>query len=187
MMTVTVSVDGLVSLKCPTNSPKVVFVTSASFTGNLGGLAGANTACQSLANHAGIAGVFKAWLSDSTQDPSMQLTHAPNAYIRVDGIRVADNWSALISGSLQNPIDRDEKGTVQLNADVWTNTAADGKAIQLDNLIFGNPILDCGEWTNGTSSESGQLGNSDGASTRWSFDFRGIGCSGSARLYCFQQ
>src|SRR3989344_6490978 len=45
---------------------KRAFVTSATYHGNLGGLAGGDAECQSLANAASLGGIWKAWLSDSS-------------------------------------------------------------------------------------------------------------------------
>jgi Protein of unknown function (DUF1554) len=62
-----------------------VFVTSQGFNGNLGGLAGADTKCQALADTAGLGGTYKAWLSDSTTDARNRLTQATVPYRLVDG------------------------------------------------------------------------------------------------------
>ena len=45
---------------------KRVFVTSANYTGDLGGLVGADSKCQALADSAGLDGNYKAWLSTNT-------------------------------------------------------------------------------------------------------------------------
>jgi hypothetical protein len=45
---------------------KSVFVTAASYTGNLGGLAGANQICSMEASQAGLSGTYTAWLASST-------------------------------------------------------------------------------------------------------------------------
>ena len=51
---------------------RIVFVTSEIYLGNLGGIAGAHSKCQALANAAGISGTFRPWLSSST----LQLPHS---------------------------------------------------------------------------------------------------------------
>lgn len=57
-------------------SNKTVFVTSQTYTGNLGGLAGADAQCNLLAKAAGLEGSYLAWLSDATESPSTRF----NAY-----------------------------------------------------------------------------------------------------------
>jgi len=51
------------------NRPKKVFVSSQTYVGNLGGVAGADSLCQGLATAAGLTGTFKAFLSDSGVNP----------------------------------------------------------------------------------------------------------------------
>ncbi len=58
---------------------KTVFVTSASFSSNLGGLTGADDKCQAEADGpASIvpAGTYLAWLSDGTDSPDTRFTKA---------------------------------------------------------------------------------------------------------------
>ena len=50
-------------------NPCKVFVTSTVHDGNLGGLVGADAICNSLASAAGLAGTYKAWLSDGSGWP----------------------------------------------------------------------------------------------------------------------
>ena len=50
----------IVDAPAPAN---VAFVTSGTFTGNLGGLAGVDAKCNAAALSAGLTGMFVAWLS----------------------------------------------------------------------------------------------------------------------------
>lgn len=45
-----------------------IFVTSTTYTGNLGGVVGADIVCTNVATGAGIPGSYKAVLSSSTED-----------------------------------------------------------------------------------------------------------------------
>ena len=52
-----------------------VFVTSTTYTGNLGGLSGADSKCQARATAANLSGVWKAWLSTGDLAASSRITH----------------------------------------------------------------------------------------------------------------
>ena len=101
----------------------IVFVTSTSSNGDLGGLAGADATCNSLAQTAGLSGTYVAWLSTSTTDARDRIDDA--SYIRVDGTPIANNLADLIDGSLQNAVLLDETGTT-MAVRVWTGTLALG-------------------------------------------------------------
>jgi hypothetical protein len=87
-----------------------VFVTSQLYTGDLGGLAGADARCQALADAAGLGGTHKAWLSSSTVDARDRLTHFGKPYVLVDGSVVASDWDEFASLHHQRPIDVTEAG-----------------------------------------------------------------------------
>src|SRR5438045_3087614 len=62
---------GLTGLPTPTDAapgpkPKLVFVTSTAYVGNLGGLQGADMKCQARAAAGRLRGTFLAWLSGTT-------------------------------------------------------------------------------------------------------------------------
>jgi hypothetical protein len=56
-------VDQLIQSHRVAEHPKIVFVTSQTYTGNLGGHTGADQKCKALALAAGLLGNFKAWIS----------------------------------------------------------------------------------------------------------------------------
>src|SRR3989344_4313337 len=88
-----------------------VFVTSTLYSGNLGGLAGADARCQERANVANLGGTWKAWLSDTTTSAASRLEHSPNPYTLVNGRIIADNWEGLTgTGYLKSPIKINEFG-----------------------------------------------------------------------------
>ncbi|MCW5211662.1 hypothetical protein VU04_01995 [Desulfobulbus sp. TB] len=113
----------------PTQTGKVVFVTSTRHTGNLGGLTGADAICNGLANDAGLSGYFKAWLSDSWTSMNQRSVQSDGPYTTVTGVVVAENWEDLTDGDLHAPINIDETGRSVVSAaswNVWTNTNPDG-------------------------------------------------------------
>src|SRR6187401_2282495 len=61
---------------------KRVFVPDQTYVGGLlGGLAGADMKCEARAAAAGLAGTYKAWLSDQTKSATARLTHSTGAYL----------------------------------------------------------------------------------------------------------
>src|SRR5207245_9449153 len=98
------------------------FITSSAFTADFGGAGAGDTACQNLANAAGLGGTWMAWVSDSNSSPSARFSRATVPYRLLDGTRVAASYAALASGTLEHGIDRDQRGTVWPTREVWTAT-----------------------------------------------------------------
>ena len=89
----------------------IVFISSETYKGfSLGGLYGADQRCQSLAAKAGLENplTFKAWLSTPEMSAADRLLHSRGRYVLVNGLVVAQDWDALTSGALDNPIMVDE-------------------------------------------------------------------------------
>lgn len=84
----------------PDYCAKIIFLTSAYYTGNLGGLAGADEKCQTAATSAGLPGTYKAWLSNSSTSAADRWTHSNLAYVRTDGEIIAADWANLVDGSM---------------------------------------------------------------------------------------
>ena len=108
---------------------KTVFITSESFNGDLGGLKGADDKCQAEADApASIvpSGTYMAWLSDGSNSPNTRFTKSSHPYVLPDGTKIAENYSDLTDGSIQNFINIDPAGnTVGVNR-IWTGTNEDG-------------------------------------------------------------
>ncbi|OGE27669.1 hypothetical protein A2867_03890 [Candidatus Daviesbacteria bacterium RIFCSPHIGHO2_01_FULL_40_11] len=172
----------------PTPSPtppsfKNVFVTSQYYTGNLGGLAGADQKCQQLADAAGIGSsqglTYKAWLSNSTgSSPANRFTRSDVPYRLVEGTLVANNWADLTDGNLAAPISKDDTGATRFNI-VYTATRTDGS--------WSGIYSDCNNWTLSEDSNNASGGLPDYTDALWT---QGTGAScgfTQARLYCFEQ
>jgi hypothetical protein len=164
---------------------KLVFLTSEKYTGDLGGLTGADAKCQELASAAGLLGTYRAWLSDTTGSPSTRFTRSDIEYRRPDGALVANDWDDLVDGILENPINVHEDGTLNtrisgcFDDSVYTHTYNSGLP------LTGSP---CSDWTttsyDGVSSTVGYIHQTSG----WSHSCSGgTGCSTERYLYCFQQ
>lgn len=162
-----------------TPSYKRVFVTSTTYTANLGGVIGADAKCQTRANTNNLGGIWKAWLSDDSYAyPINKLTHSTVPYKLLDGTTIANNWADLTDGSLKSGIALDEFGKSQQGAEVFTSTAYDGSQQVVGatcsswgyagwdvSMIFGQAGMNTYQWTEGSSTA----------------------CGVSYHLYCFEQ
>ncbi len=168
---------------------KRVFTTSQCYLGSLDGLGGADAKCQSLADVAGLGGVFSAWLADAFDGPSVRLPHASEPYVLVDGAVIAHDWEDLIDGEIAISVHLDEAGGSleddgECGSEVWTNTTTLGTPAITDGLEFS-----CYEWTLSLFSRRGLLGDAMATGATWT-DGGALGfrsCSSSARLYCFER
>lgn len=162
-----------------------VFVTSAVFTGNLGGQAGADAKCQAAAKSASAPGTFRAWLSTDTASPADDFVKSEVPYVRLDDVQVAINWQDLIDGTLEAPIVVSELGGppaasthVCIPQDAWgawTSTNEKGLPSMKGT---------CNNWS--TTDGDSTLGRVGDASLAWSF-FCVTPCSSKASLYCVEQ
>lgn len=130
---------------------KVVFVTDDTYSGALGGLAGADEKCQTAADDAGLNGIYLAWLSTGpglilgtpSIDPQSRFIRHNVPYIRTDGTKVADHYADLVDGTIDAPINHTEFGTQLFSMPdpvlFWSTTSANG-----EGLI---PSLNDDEWT----------------------------------------
>ena len=163
------------------HNEKTVFVTSATFKSNLGGLAGADGKCQAAADDAASivpSGTYLAWLSDGTDSPDTRFTKSAHPYMLPDGTKIAEDFSDLTDGSILHPINIDPTGK-RLGVQVfWAATKADGRTAQ--------SFLTCAGWTNSTGKFRGALGGTAKTSTLWSAGSMER-CGLSAKLACFQQ
>jgi hypothetical protein len=163
--------------RCGAGGPCRVFVTSTVYGGILGGLDGADTICQQLAEASNLRGTYKAWLSDSTDSPSTRFVRSTGPYQLVDGTRIAANWTSLTDGSLRAPIKLTEaKSTVTGSEFVWTHTLVDGTAAPSDDH--------CGDWKVATGN--GGRGTATLADANWT-QSGSEACNTGQHLYCFQQ
>jgi hypothetical protein len=179
---------------------KKVFVSSAVYTGDMGGLAGADEKCNSLAAAAGLTGTYKAWLSDATESPSTRFAKAAVPYLLVDGTLIAKNWDALTNDDkpLESAIDRTEWGESPPDGDkpscagrpVLTVTSRTGRYRYADMSPAPEP---CDNWTSSSSATLSLLswGNWSGTGSAWtricSSTAPTNGCEYANPIYCFEQ
>ncbi|MDQ2652209.1 MAG: DUF1554 domain-containing protein [Chloroflexota bacterium] len=174
---------GICVAACGRGGPCTVFLSSSTVQGNLGGLGGADTRCQSLAAAAGLAGTYRAWLSDATSSPSSRFVRSSGPYRLVNGVTIAESWVDLTDGSpLQATITVTETGGDHGgNTNAWSNTGPDGRA-----LLGGPGTGHCVNWTSNSNGIEGGFGNISNAET-WSSVPVTVPCVNYRHLYCFQQ
>ncbi len=160
---------------------KTVFITSAKFKGNLGGLAGADDKCQAEADGpASIvpSGTYLAWLSDGTDSPDTRFTEFSNPYLLPDGTKIAEDFTDLTDGSLLHSIDIDPTGEPVGLEQFWSGTNANGTTAAYTQT--------CDGWTAAANSR-GMAGRTNVSSSLWSSIRANPRCSQTFRLVCFQQ
>jgi hypothetical protein len=207
-----VSACGSSSSPSPTSSPTNTlsfFVTSAtSPTGNLGGLRGADSLCQSLATTVGAGSkTWRAYLSverdpDNGNNPTNARTRiGAGPWVNAAGVAVAANVNDLHARRGDASVFVDERGQ-RINGqwtgspspvqhDILTGSSADG------SLMAG---LTCSDWTSSSSSVAAQVGHSDGfgpnqdtsgSLSSWNSAHANASCAdtaprgGAGRVYCF--
>ena len=178
---------GLSSASCLTITltvaGKIVFITSTTYGGNLGDITGADAICQTRATAASLSGTFKAWVSSATGDARDRFTQSTDPYKLVTGTTIANDWSDLIDGTLQAPINRDEFGALQAGKLPWTGTDQTGIL-----KVYPPRTVACQTlWSSsGTSPNNGWFGDSNSATSSWT-DNSYNDCNGANPLYCFEQ
>jgi hypothetical protein len=155
-----------------------VFVSQATTTGDLGGIAGADALCNMYATTAQLGGTWKAFVGDSTTAPASWTAPSSVPYALIDGTIVASDWSALLSGTLQHGIDEDECQLSITNAEVWTG---------LDDPSATNGS-GCNDFTSGASSAPyAPVGISDHTDYSWCDVYLQYCDRSNVRLYCIEQ
>lgn len=168
---------------------KTIFITSQTYGGILGGLAGADFICQQHADRAGLAGRFKAWLSDADWSPKDRFTRSSVPYRNPLHETVASDYAQLTSCTegvaeecLDVPLLVDEFGNELFfdpNLTAWTNTLPNGAAAATISLET------CQGWT--SNLDVARIGSLEFTDYRWTHPAAFSGCGSEARLICVEQ
>ena len=131
------------------------FVTAAAFTGDLGGLFGADLKCRSAATAAGLPEPerFHALLSTGDVDAKSRFKDVSAAlpFVLVTGKKFAANFAALMAtGPLGEGIAVSETGATLYETYVATNTAPGG--------VPYSPDQHCQGWTSAEAAHKGRVG-----------------------------
>jgi len=165
------------STGCVAPVTKRVFVTSSTYTGDLGGLVGADAKCQAHADAAALGGTWKAWLSTSSEDARDRITDGH--YTLVDGTIVANSLADLTNGGIWQAIELDEYAVVFGSNQAWTGTLANGTWYDAD----------CQAWTSALPADTALIGYVNLADELWTDGFPSADCSYTdvRGVYCFEQ
>jgi hypothetical protein len=165
-----------------------VFITSAYVQADFGGVAGGDVLCNTAASSASLGGTWVSWTSTSGNDVASRMTHSLVPYKLLDGTLIAPNWTDLTSGTLSNPINRDEHGNL-VALDAGATTYLEGvawTATQIDGTHYTSQ--DCASFTTNLSSVGTYAvsGYDTAMGSQWTLGAN-IDCNYYAALYCFEQ
>lgn len=169
----------------PTDASKVtgriLFTTSQTFTGNLGGADGADGLCKAAAVMAGFPAtrVFGAWLSTSTSSAASRFAHdnRPIKSTRNEDF-APGGWAELASAVHSTELLADELGgLVNNNFKVWTGTSPDGTPASAGTT-------NCVDWSSPTGS--GVFGDGSQVDIAWT-NSGTTACTEKAHLYCLEK
>ena len=153
-----------------------MFVSSSSHNGNLGGVAGADTICQNLADTATLGGTWMALLSDGATHARDRLN--TDAYIYNLNGKLLFDRNQIWSGDTNFFAVQYDENVGSVNAEVWTGTRPNGNR-------YGDH---CSSWTVGTGfPNTGTAGGSnDDVFNIW-IDGPTGQCDELKRIYCLEQ
>lgn len=160
--------------------PLRAFVTSQTWSGNLGGLAGADLKCKQAAEAAGLGGtgVWVAWASTNSDNVrALDRVTSNGPWHLVDGTVLAVDKADLTDGVLDPALRRTEQNQVidAMNDRTWTGTRPDGTPAQND----------CARWMSGSSNSAGAVGEANQKGGNWT-NLGPESCNNANRLYCFE-
>jgi hypothetical protein len=166
---------------------KLIFITSALYSGNLGGVSGADAKCASAATAAGLSGTYLAWIADSTDAsaPATRFTQASVPYRRKDMTRVANNWTGLTSGTLLADLNLDENGNPSsISSGNYSGQKPFHSNVNANGTRVGTTA--CTDWT--STSGNGLVGDAKQSGSTWS-NSTTQSCSTFATMHilCVQQ
>lgn len=123
-------------------SPRLVFLTSAAYSGAMGGLAGADQRCNEFAaQQPALTGTYRAWLMVAGQSLADRFPEfaAPVAwsFTNTSAGLLAKSFAELVAEGPAEPVAFTESGEAVPQQLVWTAISKDGLA----------PGGDCAQWT----------------------------------------
>lgn len=184
----------------------IAFVSRDPYTGNLGGIAGADTKCEAMAldipQPPMSKGPFRAWLSQrigleqveggSPSGETTRFSSCGRPYYRPDGALLAESYGALVDNKPIVPISVDQfvmpvsLDAPEANTNVWTATTNGGFPMQdmwkdLDCYDWNEDNLDLGE------DFHGRIGDLSSKDDWTNAPKKLLDCGEKAHLYCFEQ
>ncbi len=151
------------------------FLSSTLFVHD-GGLAGADSLCQSDANAATLPGTFRALLATSTASALARFDTTGAPWARPDGTLIAATAADFSAGRFLAPINQAAAGTYISNAQATTGASAPD--------VIGSASTTCMNWTRGSSSATRLIGTVNSVNVYSTIQ---TNCSQPAPLYCLEQ
>ena len=147
-----------------------MFITRATYTGNLGGVLGADAKCRQAAQNAGLKGLFVAFLSDSTHSAASRIA-GNGPWVNMKGEELFGAAASSWTGFPKTAIRYDESGNWQMT-DYWTGSKQG--SIPASNT--------CENWF--SEEPEGQVGTGSWADKLWVTSALGIPCDFERALLC---
>lgn len=173
-------------------SPRIVFLTSESFAGDMNGLAGADKRCNELAAASpDLVGAYRAWLLVDGQSLADRFPEFSDDEIgwnfrNMGNQLLAKSFQQLVGMGPAGPLVYTEQGEALPGVRVWTNITAAGVAAGGD----------CGQWTDAAgpgalTGLSGYLPDAGPEAAQWHADrwwtaYKKNVCGESRHMYCVQ-
>ena len=160
----------------------LMFVTKSALPADMGGVAGADAACQTAAGLGGLAGTYVASVS-AEGDPAPTDLPTGKPLIRTDGMPIVAKAEDLFKGggtTLMNPVDHDEEGN-PVTGYAWTGT----------NQLGQPTLADCMKWSSKSKSVT-TIGDITATGPEWTHDLTvdpsdPLFCDAINHLYCFRK
>ncbi|WP_192484153.1 MULTISPECIES: DUF1554 domain-containing protein [Cysteiniphilum] len=161
-----------------------IFTTTQNYSGNLGGIEGANNKCQLEANALGLDGEYKAMLPDTSRSVKDNINYDQTAYYLNLNNEVVAPPNTLFLGGLKNPIAKNTESYV------WSGFVVYDDVYGLSS--------NCNNWTNDGTSNSPQyfanVANPLATDNSWAAKFDSekhslqlASCNTPYKLYCVQK
>jgi hypothetical protein len=158
----------------PPANEKLAFVTNSGFTPG-GGLASADSLCQSEAMGAGKSGSYFAFLATDSASAASRITATGAMYTRVDGVQVSKD-SDLANGL-------DLLAAINLTVDGGRYDSS-GIFVGSNTLTMVGPNISCTSWTSTTGSGYGGTDSNTGSGYYSQGNFS---CSQAHSILCLQK
>tara|TARA_B100001971_G_scaffold215192_1_gene259846 strand:- start:98433 stop:99026 length:594 start_codon:yes stop_codon:yes gene_type:complete len=157
-----------------------IFVSSLSYNGNLGGLDGADSKCQTLATAAGLEREYKAFIGSSATalKNRFNLVGAVYNFNGDERTKIAEIGVDLLNTDqpkdLLANIEYDEQGN-SVTDSVWTGSDSEGEI---------STSVACANWTSSSAGQNGTVGDNSRVTGFYLEDPPNQACSNTYRLYC---
>ncbi|HEY8376457.1 MAG TPA: DUF4215 domain-containing protein, partial [Nannocystis sp.] len=171
---------------CKVSPYRYIFVTSATYSGALDNVSGADFKCYQAAMQAGLPkapeNTWTAWISMNAVQASQRVDMSYTGWYVLPTdppTLVAKGWAGLTSGTLLHAIDHTEYGMPIVDSTyVWTNTRVDG--------MLPGQNYNCNNWT--TTADQGRVGIATATNSDWTDPMipATVECSTMNRLYCIE-